>query len=685
MESKRPAGPSWWDADLRIACANLRVIRPDLRAVVGQLASEQADERQAAYRQLVSQFARSLPNLTRQAEMQQLLAALYNLEPSEPAAAELAQAVAAQMGTLDAEFPKDPETVHAMFWGCRAAVGMLKDPATPAARGAQLAQLLEAATLESSDRLLDTEALQRRCGGALARRLYQQLMRAVAGDPELIGRLHAALAAEAGKCLDSATLDRLDVDFLAAILPDIKDAWDRYAEVIRRAALTADPATVIKMLDIYRRLSDPRLKNFVAGQFFERLSATPGSLTEQEMIDQIRQSLGVASKDNDNRRWRLVAAGAEELLGRKRVDRTNPDVLLQETIELSHVATLACALTQGEVAGPQFDELQSAGPVKLDIRGGPWSTARPALFDPTYPVPGTTVLRNNIRSLTTSQLPAQRIELLRMVASQVGHIPDLDPPAGLALAEYLVQFKPDTQEHLQMLQLAPQVARWNAVRLGVADQLLEEPGRDTQLQQLLAAILDGEADLTTDAGRADIRRRLLTQVSAALAAKPDTDDPQLRVFDDASNALRDLYTTQARLLSVPPDDYSAAAQPSLVVVALIRHFGTLLSAAKLEAADRALVDELPYRLKAVDFAAENDLQYTVAVQRIWLQLVALHVVQQRPEKAAAVRDIRAESLQPGSGSETVFEQLRDLQTSLLRVWLLLRPPADPTEPGDVDV
>ncbi len=30
-EIRRPAGPTWWDADVRIAVANLRVIRPDLR------------------------------------------------------------------------------------------------------------------------------------------------------------------------------------------------------------------------------------------------------------------------------------------------------------------------------------------------------------------------------------------------------------------------------------------------------------------------------------------------------------------------------------------------------------------------------------------------------------------------------------------------------------------------------
>ena len=95
------------------------------------------------------------------------------------------------------------------------------------------------------------------------------------------------------------------------------------------------------------------------------------------MVEGIRQSLGVASRENDNRRWSLLAVSSNELLGRKRVARTNPDVLLQETIEMAHAATLACALAQGEAGGPQFDELHMNGAVKLALGGGPWATARP--------------------------------------------------------------------------------------------------------------------------------------------------------------------------------------------------------------------------------------------------------------------------------------------------------------------
>ena len=120
------------------------------------------------------------------------------------------------------------------------------------------------------------------------------------------------------------------MEFLEAVLPAINDKWDRYGDAIRRASISSDPNTVIKLLGIYRRATDDRLRNYLAGLFFDRLGAASGTLTETEMIDGIRESLGVASKERDYRRWKLLADTADDLLNRKHVDRTDPDVLLQE-------------------------------------------------------------------------------------------------------------------------------------------------------------------------------------------------------------------------------------------------------------------------------------------------------------------------------------------------------------------
>ena len=61
------------------------------------------------------------------------------------------------------------------------------------------------------------------------------------------------------------------------------------------------------------------------------------------MIAQLRESLGIAAREREARRWNQLDALATELLAAAAED-PHPDVLLQEAIELAHAATLACAI-----------------------------------------------------------------------------------------------------------------------------------------------------------------------------------------------------------------------------------------------------------------------------------------------------------------------------------------------------
>ena len=106
---------------------------------------------------------------------------------------------------------------------------------------------------------------------------------------------------------------------------------------------------------------------------------------------------------------------------------------------------------------------------------------------------------------------------------------------------------------------------------------------------------------------------------------------------------------------------------------LINHFVAQFSGSDLDADQKSLIDSLPYRSKAIDYVAQNDLQYTAAQQHIWLQLLAVMVAQQRPDSARAVRQIVNESQRSADPQQRVFEQLRDLQTDLLQLWMQLRP------------
>jgi hypothetical protein len=263
-----------------------------------------------------------------------------------------------------------------------------------------------------------------------------------------------------------------------------------------------------------------------------------------------------------------------------------------------------------------------------------------------------------------------------MVASKTGTVDDIDLRSGQLLARYLVQFKSDPTEYQEVLRHAEELGRWNAVRLGLADQLLETDGRGSQLTELFSKVMGGDVDLASSAGRDKTHQRLLSEVVADLSGTPETAVSRYRVFDEASQALLDLYIRQAKLLELPAESYASAGRASSALAALINHFTERVEDGGLEPTELAVLRSMPYRLKALDFVAENDMQRTAALQQVWLEVLAIQMIQQYPEKAAAFRDLRDGFRANVDGRERVFEQLRDTQANLLRMWMQLRPSFD---------
>ena len=240
---------------------------------------------------------------------------------------------------MDRGLPADAPAISAAFWGCRTAARIWKAPDLSAPRAAELANLLQATLGLLPDRTLEIKPLEDLCVAALARRYYAALTRTAADDPLQTGRLYWALTAESADSLDDATLHRLDAELLAVLLPAAGDRWEDFRDIVRRTTALRRLVRRAEDAGCVSRCLRSGAAQLPGGFLLRAVGAEPGSLTEEELIEAIRKSVGVTATEQNLERWNTLAKRADELLSRKHVERTNPDVLLQETLDLTYLAT----------------------------------------------------------------------------------------------------------------------------------------------------------------------------------------------------------------------------------------------------------------------------------------------------------------------------------------------------------
>jgi hypothetical protein len=149
-----------------------------------------------------------------------------------------------------------------------------------------------------------------------------------------------------------------------------------------------------------------------------------------------------------------------------------------------------------------------------------------------------------------------------------------------------------------------------------------------------------------------------------------------RVYDDLSDALRDLYSTQARLLGVPADQYVAAQTPAELLRVIIQSCGERLNDSPPRGVNTALLDEAAdwrQQLEAIHYAAEDDIHRTVLLQRLWFRILAARLANEGDVLLEQIDTIAQQLTQEDRRAADAFGQLQAAERALLDVWLLRRP------------
>jgi hypothetical protein len=334
-------------------------------------------------------------------------------------------------------------------------------------------------------------------------------------------------------------------------------------------------------------------------------------------------------------------------------------------------------LAQGEAGYATFDDLHELGTTSLTKvelpRGSRDSNGNSPRRIPRSLLQG---ILTNIANLNDPRNRRRDYAplYLRNLATVASQLPDLPRDGAQQLARYLLAPKSD-QQHQAVLQHAEALTRWYSVRLALADEVLTTSTARQRVTEVISRVVgDDAARVDTAAWRERLRDALLREVIEQLAFAAPRRQSEKRIYDDLSDTLRETFVTRARLLGVSADQYSTAVYVSDVMRTMIEHDAAQHSSPNSPVArTNALSASSAESLVAIDYAAENDLQRIVLLQRLWLQRLIANLTQDGAIDSGQAEHLMAELRDADRMAPDLISQLDSGERIQLRVWLLTKP------------
>lgn len=679
---KRPTSnkpPEWWGKDLTGLMIKARVNVPGFKDLYNTLASPKKDERSAAYDQLTRLCQTNPENGKYLDLLREIVIACYTSDPEDEPATHLRDGILAMISVDEKRLPTDAATYDQAFWALRLLLAALGRENLADDRAAAIEVALGRRLGTVVDRRADAARQEKRCQWLAAKSFYQQLINLGPENPRLAQELHGQLFNHAARhVIQTRDLDRLGAEYLEVMLPAVGPAWQPLAGLIETAIRSDDSLNMLKVVEAYEKTGDLSLQSFIAPRLIRQTGARPRSASVEDVALAVREALGVAPVANTmtaRERWELLNPKVDAAVVNPLQSSRDLDGLFDETIQLAHLATLACAVAQQEPGFPLFDQMLADGPpARTDADESRSAFSTPARIPMNASAAKLDELAERIDRLKNfeSKNLATRTTDVRGLARLTEHLADIEPQQATVIARYLLTPMDDYEREKVFEAVAP-LSHWRHVLLALGDQLPQSPLSRHQAQQVLSTVLGRRVEVEERNGwqlalQEQLQRLVLDDLKRAPAESPTPVRGQ--IYDNAAVALQKLYVMRARLLGVPPSQYNAVQSPAdaqqLVVMRTVERLG-------VDAGDAPLLEDLSHRLAVIDYLGTNDVRRTVLLQRLGLELLALQLQRRRTDRGSQVQAVVDELIQRDAAADDLLLQLRDGELAILKMWMLHAP------------
>jgi hypothetical protein len=252
-----------------------------------------------------------------------------------------------------------------------------------------------------------------------------------------------------------------------------------------------------------------------------------------------------------------------------------------------------------------------------------------------------------------------------------GSIPnDLSYRYAEKLASYLLvtEWKPLEAELQAVTGPLPSLVNCRHLLEALADVIANgEKLAQQRTEAIVGGLLGQKLRFARDEDWRSACRKLLLQRALELTGHANNE------ADRTADFLRDLYKEQGLAFGLEDPAFAGQTQISPVLEALVKHVAASAAQQDLSPEEKTYLEQIDRQLQAARFVAQNDLEYVVLLQRIWLKVLTLRLQEGSPAetKKMMMLAVQQELDKKDRDASNLLDQLRSGEENLLRVWVLV--------------
>lgn len=660
----------WWDTDLHADVSNARYTFESHREAFKQLESRDPLVRRSAYGRIVRLLTDGSRSGQETTLLTNILSHAYELEPDDESARHLFDQLLSLIPRTEDSLFAEEDVYAKAFIAAETAPALLRQAKDERRR--QGAILLGRAIDYTVDVNHDATRLNSLCAEQTAKRLFTLLVALAETNPSQAARVRPFLnrAITIRTALDTKTLVGHNTDFLLAYLRHAEDSWRDVDSLLDQAIRSEDAANAVRLLAVYEETENGALREHMQKELLQRADVDLEEPDVATVATAVRKALGVSGVAMADDRTRRFLKDAREALRERAIASVRAEEMIRQIVEVAYLNAIGCAAANGEAGSATFDRLSEKQAKEFLEEGSPFALAedeQSGLEPSTH-----RVLNDRLRTLASDRTAVGRADAVLSVARLSESIADLTPGQAETLAKYMLRAK-RIEEHRIVVEHAPALARWNRVRLAVADRLVTTWIERALLQQLISAMLGREYEMAEGvAGREAVRVELMQSVLASLAEDDGGGGSKFAAYDQLSAALNALYRSQAAVYRVAVTE--GTETPTSILPLVIEHVSKNTPTTGMEAWQRQWLTRVSTELQAIDYLAGSDLERQVLLERSWLRLLAIQATVKRPQRRAQAEALLTSLAKQDGQAANVLHQLRDGQRAILKMWVLWNTP-----------